>query len=352
MPDERHILVVRTDRMGDMIVTTPLFAAIKAAFPACRLTVLASAAGAAVAREHPAVDAVEVDPIEAKGSGWRGTLALARRLRRLRCDVAVLVHAKHRLAVALWLARIPLRIGPGQRGYSFLFNRPVYQEHRRPPIRHETAYCMDLLRPLGIEPDPAARPLWRVGSAAAAAVEHLLGVHGLTPERELVTVHPGSGGSALNWTPERYAALADALATQRGCAIAVTGSAAERALVQRVCAAIMHTPAINLAGELSVAQLAALLARSALWIGSSTGPSHLAAAVGTPIVALYCPLGECLPDRWRPQGEHCTVLVPPVNQVCPTCLGPRCPYFPCMDLITPDAVVEAAGALLRDRGAA
>jgi heptosyltransferase-3 len=341
----RHILMVRTDHLGDMILTTPLFAAVKAAFPTCRLTVLASAAGAAVARAHPAVDAVEVDPIEAKGSGWRGTIRLARRLRHLRCDAAVVVHSKHRLAVAVRLAGIPLRIGPGQRGYSFLFNRPVPQDHRTPPIRHETAYCMDLLRPLGIQPDAAARPTWAVDPAVAAAVEQLLAGLGIGAGRAIVTIHPGHGGSALNWTPQRYAEVADCLAHERDVVIAVTGVRAEADVVGQVCAA-MRAPALNLAGQLTIPQLAALIARSVLYVGSSTGPSHLAAAVGTPVIALYCPLAECLPDRWRPLGDRCRVLVPPVEQVCPKCLGPDCRFFPCMEMIAPRAVVDAAGQFL------
>jgi len=343
MPPSRHVLVVRTDRLGDMIVTTPLFTAIKRARPDCRLTVLASAAGAEVARAHPAVDAVEVDPIQAKGSGWRGTLRLARRLRRLRCDAAVVVHSKHRLAAAVWLAGIPVRVGPGQRGYSFLYNRPVVQDHRTPPIRHETSYCLDLLRPLGIEPDAGLRPTWTVAPTDAAAVDEILRARG--GGRGVVTIHPGHGGSSLNWTPERYAELADALAAERGLAIAVTGAPHEAAVVARMCAA-MHAPALNLTGQLSIAQLAALIARSVLFVGSSTGPSHLAAAVGTPVVALYCPLAECVPERWRPQSDACTVLLPPVNQVCPTCLGPKCSFFPCMELIAPRTAADAAGALL------
>ncbi len=345
MAGYRHILVVRTDRMGDMIVTSPLFAEIKKAFPDCRLTVLASTAGAAVARAHPAVDAVEIDTHEAKGSGWRGTLALARRLRRLRCDAAVVAYAKHRLAVAVWLARIPIRVGPGQRGYSFLFNRPVFQEHRRPPIRHETSYSLDLLRPLGIEPAANARPVWVVPPAERVAIREFLAKRGVAADRPIVTIHPGCGGSSLNWTPERYAELGDELAAERGVTVAVTGGAHEVALASQMCAA-MHAPALNLAGQLSLAQLAALIAQSVLYVGSSTGPSHLAAAVGTPVVALYCPLGECLPQRWRPQGDACTVLLPPVDQVCPTCLGARCPHFPCMELITAQTAADAARALL------
>lgn len=350
MPMYRHILVVRTDRLGDMVVTTPLFAAIKQAFPSCRVTVLASTAGAAAARAHPAVDAVEVDPEEAKGSRWGGTLTLARRLRRLHCDAAVVVHSKHRLAAAVWLAGIPVRIGPGQRHYSFLFNYPVVQDHRRPPVRHETAYSLDLLRPLGIEPDYAARPAWRVAPADAAAVEELLAAHGLDATRAVLAVHPGHGGSSLNWTPERYAELADRLATERHMAVVVTGTASDDAIVARVCA-VMQEPAVNLAGQLSLPQLAALFARSALYVGSSTGPTHVAAAVGTPIVALYCPLAQSLPDRWRPQSDRCTVLLPPVDLVCPTCLGPRCQFYPCMELIAPRTAADAAGALLDPRAA-
>lgn len=344
----RHLLVIRTDRMGDMILTSPLFTAIKQAYPDCRLTVLASAAGAPIARAHSAVDAVEIDPIPAKGSSWRGTLSLARRLRALQCDAAVVVFSKHRLAVAAWWARIPVRIGPGQRGYSFLYTHPVRQDHRTPPIRHETSYCLDLLRPLGIDPDPAARPTWQVSGSDMATIEKLLASQGITPAQAVATIHPGHGGSSFNWTAQQYAELADCLTRECGLAIAITGSADEVQLAADVCAA-MSKPAISLAGQLSVAQLAALLARSALYVGSSTGPTHLAAAVGTPVVALYSPLAESRPERWRPQVDACEVLIPPVGQVCARCLGARCPYFPCMEWISVRAAADAAQRLLRRR---
>src|SRR5262249_2165530 len=122
----------------------------------------------------------------------------------------------------------------------------------------------------------------------------------------------------------------------------------EAEVVERVCAA-MRAPALNLTGQLSIPELAALIARSILYVGSSTGPSHLAAAVGTPVVALYCPLAECVPERWRPLGDTGQVLVPPVGQVCPTCLGANCRFFPCMEMIAPRTVADAAEQLLRPR---
>jgi len=323
-----HVLLVRTDHLGDMLLTLPMVDAVKAAWPRCRVSVLASSANAEAARHHAGVDHVELDPLEAKGSGLRGVGALARQLRALRCDAAVVVHPTPRLALAVWLAGVPVRVGTAYRAYAFLFNRRVREHRRRPPWKHESQYNVNLLEPLGVGPVEARAFQWLVAPEDARAVEAVLTEAALAGA-PFAVLHPGSAGSNLNWSPEQYAALGRRLAAD-GMRLVVTGGPTETALTATVAAAI-GAAAVDLGGRLTLPELAALLRRSRLYVGSSTGPTHLAAAVGTPIVALYSPLRSAAPVRWRPLGARVEVLTPAVDLVCPKCLGAACPYYHCME---------------------
>lgn len=328
VPGPRHVLLVRTDRLGDMLLTLPMVPALKQAFPACRVTVLASAANSAAARHHPGVDRVEVDPREAKGSRLRGVRSLAVRIRRLGCDAAVVVHPTPRLALAIYLAGVPIRVGTAYRAYSFLFNRRVREHRSRPPWKHEALYNLNLLQPLGVEPEAVRAMQWQVGADEAAEVDRIVRDAGIGAARFIV-LHPGNAGSALNWSAAQYGELGRRLAAA-GVPVVVTGSDAEAGLTARVAAAA-GSGAVDLGGALSLAQLAALLRRAAVYVGSSTGPTHLAAAVGTAVVALYSPLRSNAPVRWAPIGAQATVLQPKLDLVCPRCQGPRCPYYHCME---------------------
>jgi ADP-heptose:LPS heptosyltransferase len=339
----RHVLVVRTDHLGDMLLTLPIVDALKSASPECRVSVLASPVNAEAARHHPLVDHVEVDSLEAKGSGLRGLRRVVSQVRRLRCDAAVVAHPTPRLALALYVAGVPIRVGTAYRAYSFLFTHRVHEHRRRPPWQHESQYNVNLLRPLGVE-TTAAPPTWRVAAEESDAVEKLLHERGLRGE-QLVIVHPGNAGSAMNWSPEQFGALGTRL-VHDGMRVAITGGPGEVALTATTARAV-GPEAIDLGGVLTLGQLAALLSRCAVYVGSATGPTHLAAAVGAPVVALYSPLRSSAPARWGPLGQRVTVLQPPVNMVCPTCLGSRCAQYHCMEEhLTVDAVVRAVQRLL------
>jgi len=328
-----------------MLLTLPMVSALKRTHPSCHVTVLASAANAAAARHHPDVDRVEVDPLDAKGSGLRGVWSLVGQIRELGCDAAVVVHPTPRLALAVCLAGVPVRIGTAYRAYSFLFNRRVAEHRSRPPWQHEGRYNLNLLQPLGVTATEVRGVQWQVETAEDAHIDRVVQEAGLAAGR-FVVLHPGNLGSALNWSPVQYGELGRRLALE-GLRVVVTGSQTEEALTARVCASV-GPGATNLGGKLTLAQLAALLRRSALYVGSSTGPTHLAAAVGTPVVALYSPLRSNAPVRWAPIGEEVAVLQPALDLVCRRCRGPRCPYYHCMERhLSVDDVERAARRVLR-----
>jgi ADP-heptose:LPS heptosyltransferase len=340
-----RFMVTRTDRLGDMILTGPLFDGIKQSFPRSHLTVLASAVNAAVAGMHPAVDEVIVDGVVARDSGWRGTLALARVLRRHRPDVIMFANAKHRLAVAALLARIPIRIGSARRLYSILYTQRM-PASAEPDVVHETDLTLSMLGALGVDCKPGAAGRLQVPEADRGFVDTLLAGLAAPGNKGLAVVHPSNSGNALNASTSWYARLVDELA-EAGYTVVLTGTEADREHAAAVVESAHYVP-LDLSGRLSVGQLAALHARSSLCVGSSTGPTHLAAAVGAPTVGLYAPLSK--QQKWLPRGAAVAVLQPEVGMTCPSCLGPRCRHYNCMELIPTRDVVAAGTALTEKMG--
>lgn len=327
-----------------MILTLPMAEVIKQAWPGAVVAVLASEGNAEVARHHPDVDRVLVDSREAKGSGFGDMRPLVRQLRAGHFDIAVLVHPTPRLALAAWWAGIPVRVGTAYRAYSVLFNVRVPQHRRGQPV-HESEFNLALLRPLGIVPPGPARGVkWAIRNDERKRAEAVLSEAGA--RSPYVVLHPGNGGSARNWSPEQYAAFGRLLQAEGYCLL-VTGSGRERDLAEQVARRI-GPAARSLAGLLSLGELAAVLERAALFVGSSTGPTHLAAILGTPVVALFAPLRSQTPERWQPLGPRVTVAQPDPPELCPRCPGATCPASLCMEhRLSLDRVWAHAEPLLR-----
>ena len=330
-----RILVIRTDRIGDVLLSTPVLSVLREQQPGCHIAMLVSPYAAGAIEGHPALDEIMVDERPGTHGGLAGLLRLAGALRARRFDAVLVLHPTARLALACRLAGIRIRIGTGYRAYGFLFNRRVY-EHRREASRHEVDYNLSLARSL-FDGAGEAAPQIHVPESARCAIARRMRSWRVRPDDPLVLLHPGSGGSARNWPADCFAELAGRLA-QRGIRVVVTGSAGERDLVERV-AGSQPDSVIPVAGELDLKELAALLRASSLCVTNSTGPLHVAAAVGTPTVALFCPIKPCSPVRWGPFGGDHDILMPDVPP-CPRCIETACPYFDCMERIAVHDVYE------------
>jgi heptosyltransferase-2 len=320
----RRILLVRTDRLGDVILSTPAATALKKKWPDIHVTFLVRQYAAAITRCHPHVDeTLEIDGAEIGGDVRRLTQALQQR----HFDAAVLLYPRPNLAWAVWRSGIPLRAGSGYRWYSFLFNRRVF-EHRKTAAHHEAEYNLRLLQPLGIA---AAEiefhfSLPQVEQEKINAKLNALGV-GAKP----VIFHPGSGGSARDWPPEYFAQLADLTHRELGAQVILTGAAAEENLI----AAIQRqtkSKLLSLCGRLSIIELAVLYQRAAVFVGNSTGPLHLAVMVGAPVVAFYPPIRALRPERWGPYGHLADVLMSQPDE-CTRCRRSSAPVCDCMRAI-------------------
>jgi lipopolysaccharide heptosyltransferase II len=341
--DAKNILLVRTDRIGDVILSLPMLPLLRRRFPRARISVLVRRYTQELVENHSCVDeALVYENEDSVVSLWR-TL---KRLRERKFDLAIIPYPRFRSTLLTFLAGIRLRIGTGYRWYSFLLNKKVY-EHRKDAKRHEVEYNLNLLRSLGIETDGTPQFEFTIPSSKTEFVDAFLADNLLSAEGRFAVLHPGSGGSARDWRAENFSRLGDMIYAQLGMKVLVSGGNAEKTLVHKVVDG-MKTRPIAIVGKFSLMELGALLRRAKVFVSNSTGPMHLAAIVGTPVVAFFPPIVQCSPVRWGPYTRTKKVFLAD-NKTCTLCLGSPCRSNVCMDQITVEDVLLAIKQLLNDQ---
>jgi heptosyltransferase III len=270
---------------------------------------------------------------------------MLKEIRQMHFDTAVAAFPRFRIALLLWLCGIPMRIGSGYRWYSFLFNKRVY-EHRKTAEKHEAEYNLSLVKVLGCKiPEKLETRLVITEQEKRIAQEIRLKL-GFASDEPVVLLHPGSGGSARDWKSERFIELAEKLEKQ-GLSVVVSGGKEEEILVNEIArnAGSSVKPFIS---TLRLKEFAAFIQTAKLFIANSTGPLHIAAAVGTPVIGFYPPIPVMSPKRWGPLTNKKKIFVPDPKQ-CTRCNGGTCKGNDCMDQITVHQVLDAALKLMGQR---
>jgi lipopolysaccharide heptosyltransferase II len=346
----RNVLCVRLDAMGDVLMTTPALRAVRETRPDRRVTLLTSPSGAEAASLVPSVDDVIVyDAPWMKATTPRGDpgpdLTMIGRLARGRFDAAVIftVYSQNPLPAAMlgYLAGIPLRLAHCRENPYQLLTDWVAEPEPDRLVRHEVRRQLDLVSAVGLRTDDERMAI-RIPGRAALRVDALLEAIDLGPGRRWVVIHPGSTAPSRRYPPEGFAEVARRLVRDHGLRVVFTGGPSEREEVEAIRLGMGGEPSISLAGELDLAGLAALLARAPLLVSNNTGPVHVAAAVGTPVVDLYALTNP----QHTPWGVPNRVLNRDVP--CKYCYKSVCPerHHDCLRLVGPEEVVRAAIDLL------
>ena len=344
-----HVLCVRLDALGDVLMTTPALRALKQSRSGRRLTLLTSPAGAELAHLVPEIDAVLVyDAPWMKATAPRADsgpeFATIERLRREHFDAAVIftVFSQSPLPAALlcMLADIPRRLAHCRENPYQLLTDWLPEREPEQFIRHEVRRQLDLVASLGCRTADERLSL-RVPESAARRVRTLLREAGVDEDGLWLVIHPGASAPSRRYPPEHYATAAHLLAREHALQVVFSGSESERALIDGIRAA-MQAPSVSLAGRLDVAELAALIQRAPLLVTNNTGPAHIAAAVGTPVVDLYA---QTNPQHtpWRVAARVLYYDVP-----CKNCFKSICPegHHDCLARVPPEDVISAALELL------
>ena len=341
----KRILVIRLDRIGDVVLSTPVVRALRQVYPESFIAMMVRPACREVVDGNPALN--EVILYEKEGAHRRvsDTIRFARGLRRFRFDTALVLHPTNRSHWIPWFAGIPRRIGYERKCGWLLTHRVPHRKQEG--SRHEMDYALELLQVLGISP-PRPEPEVPIRERARQRVEELLARSNIRVNQRLVAIHPSASCISKRWMPERFAEVADRLISAQGVRICLIADGPDAIYAQRVAQA-MQQPTLDFAGRLSIGELTALLERCALLISNDSGPVHLAAAVKTPVVDLFGRNQRGLsPLRWGPVGAGHIVLHKEVG--CVTCLAHNCDIeFLCLSSISVEEVYHAAVSVLEDR---
>ncbi len=298
-------LVIRTDRIGDVILTSPVFKALRTAYPSARIAVLVTPTTIDLVKGNPYIDEVMVDDRKGRHGGVLGALTLARDIRRRCFDTVFIMHTKRRYNLTCFLAGIPKRIGFKNDKFGFLLTHPVFDERARGE-KHEAQYCIDLLRSVGIE--HAALDLFvpKQKEAEDWAMDWLRDNH-ITPG-ELVAVHPSASDQTRLWPAHHFAQLIDALTSRYPFKVVLIGSK-DCSVCAHGIKAKSHAAFLDLTGQTTVAQMASLLRLSRLLISNDSGPVHVGAGVGINVISLFLRNQPGInPKRWRPLGPRSHIL--------------------------------------------
>ncbi len=292
-----RIVIARTDRIGDVVLSLPVFASLKKSFPDSQLVALVRDYTADVISSFHAVDrVVTYDPEEP----LRTT---RRKLREINADAILLLFPRFRIALAALLAGVPVRVGTAYRWYSFLFNEKVH-EHRKDSVKSEAEYNLALAEKLGCKKRIFDTRIDVRPEALESAKEFLAGNH----VQRFVAIHPGSGGSAYEWGQENFRELTRAVTDNFSLNVLITGTSSEHELCERISKGIPKS--LNTAGQLSLLEFIALVSQAELFLSNSTGPLHLAASVGTPVIGIYPNNKPMTPARWAPLTDRKLILTP------------------------------------------
>jgi lipopolysaccharide heptosyltransferase II len=368
--EAQNLLCVRLDSLGDVLMTTPALRALKEAPPGRRITLLTSPAGAAAARLAPEIDDVIVYEApwmkhSSDGAGPLREYAMAEQLRKRGFDGAVIftVYSQNPLPAAFlcYLAEIPLRLAHCRENPYQLLTDWVKDVEPEQNVRHEVRRQLDLVATIGATTEDE-RLSGRVPLAATDKVAGLLATAGLDFDRPWLVLHPGATAASRRYPPEHFAAVVRRLTGETGVQIVFTGSTAEIELINEIrsqargdglcpeagtdAAAQCPTSTVSLAGLLEVEEMAALLDLAPLLISNNTGPVHIAAGLGTPVVVLYA-LTNPQHTPWLTPSKVLFHDVP-----CKFCYKSTCPleHNNCLRLVSPDRVVDAALGFLERPG--
>lgn len=348
-----RLLVVMPSWLGDVVMATPTLRALRGLYPQARITALIKENLRPLLEGCPWVDRVVTVRKARKGKAdlrRRGSIVLARRLARGRFDAAILLPNSFRSALVARLARIPRRIGYDRDGRSGLLTDRLVPR-RRPggfvPVATRD-YYLGIARYLGAtDPDTRMELFTRPQDDERAA--ELLRQAGWREGQPLILMAPGASyGAAKMWFPQRYAALADRCVAELGAAAAIFGSPQEAPVLEKVRRSARR-PVADLTGmgaDLRV--IKSVIKRSSLLVVNDTGPRHMAAALGVPVVTIFGPTDPA----WSEIGYELERQVM-VKVFCGPCQKKRCPLdHRCMGRIGPEMVFEKVAELLKARAEA
>ena len=325
-------------------MSLPALRQVRLRFPQAHIAVLAHEWVAGLYARESFADRIIPYPLKRGLRDLSAKWKLIRELEDERFDCALLLPNSFESAAAVWLARIPRRIGYNRDGRGLLLTQPVPRPEKGATPRHESFYYLELLRRAGwLErlPEEVVIRLEGIDSARQAGEDRMLTLGLPAP---VIGLSPGAAyGGAKRWLPERFAQAAGEVASRLQASVAIFGTPAEKDLCQDVLSMLPVVNARNLAGETSLKEFIELAAACRVFLTNDSGSMHIASALGVPTVAIF---GATDHVATGPTGEFARVVREPVE--CSPCLLRECPIdHRCMTRIPAERVARTALDLLK-----
>lgn len=332
-PEQKRILISRPDRVGDVVLSTPIPRELKKTFPNSFVAVLVRSYTKDIFLNNPFVDEVIIADEFLSGSK-KDFFKWVREIRKFKFTHALMLLPNERINYLLFFAGIRKRVGVGHKLFQLITGVKSVSRNKYIPLRHEADYCMDLARKMGVENPDITPKIYLSDEEKVKLAEKrklLLG-----EKKYLIGIHSTSGNSAPNWTPDYYADLIKLLVNNNELQIVCTD--------QKVPEIILNTSGVKIPDDmLSIREFGIF----DLLISASTGPMHVCAALGIKTISIFCPLTACSPKLWGPLGNESIVVMPEENYCQTKCPGdPKICTFSGEGGISPAKVYEAVLKLL------
>jgi lipopolysaccharide heptosyltransferase II len=343
-----NVLCIRLDYLGDVLMSTPAIRALKQSLPGRSITLLTSDSGYAAAGFIP-----ELDDAIAYSAPWMKTslrhgpdidMAMIQELRSRKFDAAAIFTSYSQsplpAATLCYLAEIPLRLAHCRENPYHLLNNWVHDPEPQELVRHEVRRQLDLVGAIGSQTRDE-RLSFALHSADTLWASRRLQALGIDPAQPWLLFHPGASAPSRRYPPQLWSQVARQLISTLGCPVIFTGDTGELPLIAQIQEAV-GAPSHSLAGKLTLGRLAAMIALAPVIVCNNTGPAHLAAALGTPVVDLYA-LTNPQHTPWQVPSRVLFHEVP-----CRLCYKSICPqgHHDCLTKIPPDRVVKETLELL------
>lgn len=342
MKEFKNILIVRTDRIGDVVLTTPAIRAVRQHFPSAKISVLIAPLTYELLNGLPFINEILIDDREGVNKSGKGFLKLVQLLKSKKFDLVINYHTKKRINLACYFARIPHRVGYKNKKFGALLNHPV-EDRRHLGEKHEAEYCLDLLKEIGVESDDLTLEV-AVNEESSRWMEDFFNLNNIKDNDQIVVIHPAASDPAKQWPKENFIEAMRVMSERKSnLKFLIIGTYTNRPIAQSIARG--HPAAIEMAGLISLGQLVSLLKRADLLISNDSGPVHIASAVGTAVVSIFTRNQPGInPQRWQPLGENSRIVsVKFDDQIS---FKKAQSYDPkTMEPVTVDAVLEAVDSL-------
>lgn len=340
----KKILITRTDRIGDVVLSLPAIKAVRKAFPDAYIAVMVQPRMDGILKGNPSINELIIYDKNKKHNGGLKNLNFIKWIRSKQFDIALIFHSTKRINLICFLAGIPKRVGYARGKADFLLTDKI-EYTKKLGEKHEVEYSLDILRYLGICPE-SSLPFIYVQGEAEKNAESMLKNLDIKIEEKLLILHPGASCPSKMWPLENFAKLGDMLIENLKMKIMINLAPDQASLGEKVKDMMKNKPVL-FCGLMTLEELAALFKKASLVISNDSGPAHIAAGVNTPVISIFGRSQKGLsPVRWRPLGEKAIAIHKDVG--CSECLAHDCKKdFLCLKAISVEEVFEEAKKLLQ-----